>query len=98
MELKEAKIIIQAGLTWANWTSEQQETMKIALQSMSKVEEQQKVKELGEIKASLKETKEQMSTVNLSIIPQNGSIVEHKLNSSFFHCVFKEYKMTRDIS
>lgn len=61
MELKEAKKIIQAGLTWANWTSEQQEAMKIALHSIAKVEEQQEVKELGEIKASLKERKEQMS-------------------------------------
>jgi DNA-binding FadR family transcriptional regulator len=39
MELKEAKEIIRAGLAWANWTDEQKEAMRIALESIDKVEQ-----------------------------------------------------------
>ncbi|TWJ95210.1 hypothetical protein [Bacillus licheniformis] len=31
MELKEAKEIIKAGCAWANWTDEQKEAMKLAI-------------------------------------------------------------------
>ncbi|OXS74899.1 hypothetical protein B1B04_08390 [Lysinibacillus sp. KCTC 33748] len=38
MDINESKRIIQAGLAWANWTEEQQEAMRKALQSMGRYE------------------------------------------------------------
>lgn len=39
MDIKEAKEIIKAGFTWANWTEEQKEAMKIAYKSMVAIED-----------------------------------------------------------
>lgn len=39
MEIKEAQEIIRAGLAWANWTDEQKEAMRMAIESMDKVKE-----------------------------------------------------------
>ncbi|MEC0341990.1 MULTISPECIES: hypothetical protein [Bacillus] len=36
MNLKEAKEIIQAGFAWANWTEEQKEAMKLAIDCIDK--------------------------------------------------------------
>lgn len=42
MELKEAKEVIQAGLSGTDWTDEQKEAMKVALVYMNQVEELKK--------------------------------------------------------
>ncbi|MEH6944393.1 hypothetical protein [Bacillus sp. JJ722] len=44
MEFKEAKEIIHAGLAFANWSDDVKQAMRIALQSMSKVEQLEKDK------------------------------------------------------
>ncbi|MEI5909438.1 hypothetical protein WAK64_20630 [Bacillus spongiae] len=54
MNIKEAKQIIHAGLAWANWTDEQKEAMKVALQCMIRIEKLEKeVKGLEETRDHL---------------------------------------------